>query len=200
MKQFLCLAVLALVPFTAFALAQEKKTTPAAMTDDPAMANMMAYATPGAAHQKLAPRVGKWNLAVKMFQPDGQPADESTATSEARWIFDGRYVEEAVQGEFAGMPFHGRGLSGYDNFKKKYVSTWIDSMSTGIMVSEGAWDDAGKTFSYSGEMPDFATGKLVRGRTTYTATDADHWTMKMFQPGPGGAEYLSMQIDYTRAK
>jgi hypothetical protein len=32
-----------------------------------------------------------------------------------------------------GMPFQGRGYTGYDNVKKKYVGTWMDSFSTGVM-------------------------------------------------------------------
>ena len=39
-----------------------------------------------------------------------------------------------------GMPFTGHGMRGYDNVSGKYWSTWNDSMSTGMMVSEGTCD------------------------------------------------------------
>ena len=42
-----------------------------------------------------------------------------------------------------GTPFTGHGMTGYDNVTGKYWSTWTDSMSTGIMVSEGSCDAEG---------------------------------------------------------
>jgi hypothetical protein len=182
------------------ALAQDKKAAPAGSpTDDPMMAKMMELATPGAAHKLLDPKVGKWNLKV-ISQMPGQPASESTATSEIKWIFDGRYMEETVQGKFGEMPFHGRGITGYDNLKKKYFSTWIDSFGTGIMVTEGTYDAGTKTFSFAGDMPDLMAGKYSKGRIVCKTVDNDHWTMQMFQTGPDGKEAMSMEIHYTRAK
>ena len=32
------------------------------------------------------------------------------------------------KGDFGGMKFEGKGATGYDPNKKKYVSTWVDSM------------------------------------------------------------------------
>ena len=36
-----------------------------------------------------------------------------------------------------GQPFSGVGIDGYDNLRKKYVTTWIDTMGTGIFSMEG---------------------------------------------------------------
>ena len=35
------------------------------------------------------------------------------------------------------MEFHGQGQTGYDPNKKKYVGTWVDSISPTIMIMEG---------------------------------------------------------------
>ena len=48
--------------------------------------------------------------------------------------------------------FKGHGMEGYDNVKKKFVGTWMDNMGTGIMMSEGDYDPATKTFTYTSEM------------------------------------------------
>ena len=58
----------------------------------------------------------------------------------------GRFLEERVQSSFMGQPFSGIGYTGYDNVKKKYVSTWMDNMGTMIMVMEGTPDPAGKVY------------------------------------------------------
>jgi hypothetical protein len=164
------------------------------------MKKWMEFATPGEAHKLLDGKVGKWNMKLKMVMAPGAPAQESTATSEAKWIMDGRYVEDITKGTFNEMPFEGRGLVGYDNLKKKYVGTWIDNMGTGIGTSEGTWDAAAKTFNYASEMPDPMAGKYVKTRMTEKMIDKDHWVMAMHCAGPDGKEFMSMEIDYQRAK
>jgi hypothetical protein len=180
---------------------QEKKAAPAGggQAADPMMAKWMEFASPGAAHKVLDPKVGKWTLKVKMFQP-GQPTQESPGTSEMKWIMDGRYLSDTTDGSFMNMPFKGMGMTGYDNLKKKYVSTWVDNMGTGISYAEGTYDAASKTFTYSGQSPDVMAGKYVPSRMTEKWTDADHWTMQMFAPGADGKEMMQMQIDYARSK
>ena len=44
-------------------------------------------------------------------------------------VTGGLWVASTFQGDFGGMTFEGRGQFGYDPAKKKYVGTWIDSMS-----------------------------------------------------------------------
>ena len=47
---------------------------------------------------------------------------------------DGRYIKVDVAGDMPGMgPFTGFGLTGFDNVSKKFVSTWVDNMGTGMM-------------------------------------------------------------------
>ena len=49
----------------------------------------------------------------------------------------GLWVLSKFEGDFGGMKFEGRGQFGYDPIKKKYVGTWIDSMSPTLSVLEG---------------------------------------------------------------
>jgi hypothetical protein len=196
------LLVGALAAVATAALQQEKKQekpVDASAADDPMMQKMMEFMTPGEGHKALEAKIGTWNAEVTMFQP-GAPPETEACTSEAKWILGGRYVEESVTGILMGMPFQGRGLTGYDNMKKKYVGAWIDSMGTGIVTSEGTYDASTHTFAYTLQYPDVMSGKYVQGRSTEKRIDADHWTMEMFQPGPDGKEYKSMEIHYKRAK
>ena len=54
-----------------------------------------------------------------------------------------------ADGKMKDMQFKGMGIEGYDNVKKKFVGSWIDNMGTGIMMSEGTYDPATKTFTYT---------------------------------------------------
>jgi hypothetical protein len=202
MKKKLWLLALVVAPLaTAAAWQQEKKAAQASSpADDPMMAKIMQYGTPGEAHKALAPKVGKWTVEMKQFQPGGTVATTMTGSSEARWIFDGRFVEEDFRAEYMGEPFQGRGTTGYDIMKKQYVSTWIDSMSTAIFSSSGTFDPATKTFSFSGEAPDVMAEKYVKMRWVEKWIDADHSISQGFKPGPDGKEFMEMEMHYTRAK
>lgn len=195
-------AALLTVGAGAYALSttQDKKAAEAgAHKDDPMMAKWMEFATPGDAHKLLATMVGKWNLKVKMFEPNKPPTEEP-ATSESKMILGGRYLEDHTRGTFMGQPFEGQGITGYDNLKKKYCGTWVDNFGTGIMPLEGTYDASTKTFTYASESPDVMTGKYTKSRMVDKITDNDHWTMQMFGNGPDGKEMMMMEIDYTRAK
>ena len=159
----------------------------------------MEFATPGPAHQALNDRAGRWNLVVRMFQPGMAEPMESTATSETRWIMDGRYLFDDTVGDFMGQTFRGQGLLGYDNIKKCYVGSWIDNMGTGLATSEGQFDPKTKTFTYKSAAPDVMSGKYKPARSTERIVDGNHWVMQMFQEGPDGKEAMMMEIEYTRA-
>lgn len=200
MKKSLWIAPLLLLPLgAAIAHSQDKQTQEAAMADDPAMARMMEYATPGTHHRVLDARVGKWNAKMKMMMP-GSPAEESTGTSTVAWILDGHFLEDTFRGEVMGMPFEGRGLVGYDNLRKTYFSTWIDSMSTGVMQMDGTWDAGKRTFTFTGKFPDWENGGYVKGRMVERWVDKDQYVLESYRPGPDGADFMDMQIHYTRAK
>jgi len=190
-------AMTAVVAGAAAALSLQERDKPTGM--DPKMAKVIEAGTPGEGHKALEPCAGKWDLKVKHFEKAGAPPVESNATSEVKWIMDGRFLEEVVKGSMMDMPFEGKGVIGYDNTKKKYVSSWIDNMSTGIMFSEGTYDPATKTSTSTGECADPVTGKLVKHRMVRKAIDNDHWTMQMFMPGEDGKEYMGMEIIGARS-
>jgi hypothetical protein len=89
------------------------------------------------------------------------------------------------------------GTDGYDNVKKKFVSTWIDNMGTGIIMMEGTYDPASKTLTYLGEEQP-VPGMKVPMRQTIKYTDKDHHVLEFFE-NHGGPEVKIMEISYTRS-
>ena len=65
---------------------------------------------------------------------------EDSGTATRSMALDGRVLVEDVDCTMMGAPMTGHGMTGYDNVSGKYWSTWTDSMSTGIMVSQGICD------------------------------------------------------------
>ena len=164
------------------------------------MEAMQKAATPGEAHKKLEAVVGTFDVKVTMWMDPGKPPAESTGIAEDKWALGNRYVEERFEGTFMGQPFSGIGYTGYDNVKKKYVSTWMDTASTGIMLTTGSGDASGKTMNMSGTMDDPMTGKPQDFTEKMTVADNDHHMLEMWGAGPDGKNYKMMEIQYTRKK
>jgi hypothetical protein len=189
----------ALCALTLFAFAQHEHGH-GAPAPDPAMEAMIKAGTPGDPHKKLDVFAGTWETEITMWMAPGAPPAKSRGVAENRMIMGGRYLEQRYKGEFFGEPFEGIGYTGYDNVRKQYWGTWMDNMSTAMMVSTGASSADGKTWTFKGTMPDPMTGKDSWVDEKLTVTDADHHTMEMWGPGPDGKVFKMMEIAYSRKK
>jgi hypothetical protein len=181
----------------------EKGKEPAGQMD-PAMAEMMqkweAHATPGDAHKALEPFAGKWTTVSKWWMSPGGEPMESKGEAESTWILGGRFLQQAYKGDMMGEPFTGIGVTGYDNTAKTYVSTWMDSMSTSVMLSKGTYDAAKKEFTFTGSYSDPMSGKDKSTRMVLKVASDDQHTFEMYESGPDGKEYKAGEMTYSRVK
>ena len=163
-------------------------------------AEMEAYMKAGALgpqHEMMAKQVGTYDVAVKSWMDPAAPPIESTAVAIRTLNMGGRVMQEDFQGDMMGTPFTGLSLSGYDNVSGKWWSTWTDSMSTGIMVSEGECDEANNC-THVGTYNDPITGGPVTNRYVAKWTSPDEQYFAMYGPGPDGTEVKMMEMVYTR--
>ena len=163
-------------------------------------AEMEAYTkagTPGAPHRAMAATVGTYDVKSKSWHEPGKPPMEETGTVVRTMALDGRVLVEEFKGTMMGMPFTGHGMRGYDNVSGKYWSTWTDSMSTGIMVSEGTCD-AKETCSFKGSWNDPIKKGPVAARMTSRRTGPTTEVFEMYGPGRDGKEMKMMELTYTK--
>jgi hypothetical protein len=99
-----------------------------------------------------------------------------------------------------GMPFHGGGLVGYDNVKKKYTMLWVDEMSTQMMIADGTLDESAKTITYGCQVDCPYDNSKKTFKTVITLTDEDHHNFDMYEIGASGKKTKVMGIKYTRVK
>ena len=224
MKTFTSLATILFAIVIATSLfAQSPATSPATATGsiaaqpatatsqpDPQemMKQMMEMSKMNENHKLLADMNGSWNYRIKMWMspdPNAKP-QESKGTANRKTIMGGRYsvmdVSGKIQmpgedGKMKDVQFKGMGLEGYDNVKKKFVASWIDNMGTGIQFSEGTYDPAAKTFTYTSEM-EMMPGMKTPVREVIKVTDKDHMMLEWYE-NQGGQEKKTMEINYTRA-
>ena len=182
--------------------AQDKGKKSAAPSQDEVMKRWKDAATPGAAHKVLDDLVGSWDIesSAWMNGPD-KPPSVTKGTAEVAWVLDGRFIRQEMTGEMMGAPMNGIGFSGYDNFKKKYTSFWIDNTGTAMFTSEGTLDRGGKVLTYEGRMDDPATGqKDKKVRYVVTIVDHDKNIFQILDPSIPGSNKRVAEIVYTRKK
>jgi hypothetical protein len=176
------------------------------MPTEAEMKQMMEMAKLNDNHKLLAATAGTYSYTVKMWMdPKGQPT-ESKGTATRKVIMDGRYVTgdhsgsfkmPGADGKMKDMNFKGLSLDGYDNVKQKFVSSWIDNMGTGIMLLEGTYDAATKTFTYTGDY-EMMPGMKEKVREVTRITDKG-MAMEYYEDR-GQGEAKAMEINYTRNK
>ena len=149
--------------------------------------------TPGPEHLQFKRLEGEWIATVKSF------GTESKGTMTYRLECGGLWLVSDFRGEFGGQKFQGRGLDTYDAQKKKYVSVWVDSMSTTPLLMEGEMDKDKKTVTMVGEGPG-PDGKPAKYKSVTRHIDPDHEAFKMYMVGPDGKDAEAMTIEYTRKK
>jgi hypothetical protein len=145
---------------------------------------------PGPEHEMFKECEGAWDATVRC------PLGESKGTLHSKVDLNGLWLLEHFQCTLGDMKFEGRSATSYDPAKKKYVSVWIDSMSTSPMMGEGTYDKSAKTLNMVGimHMPD---GTSVKATMTTVSKDADTKVFTLRHRGPDGKD-MEMEITYKR--
>lgn len=152
----------------------------------------------GEHHAHLKPMAGRFDAVAKFYMDPSHPT-ESKGVSENEMVLGGRFLEQRYKGDFMGMPFEGRGLTGYNNLKQKYTAIWVDNTYTGVMTSEGTCTDGGKTMNFESNFDDPMTGKPKKSRAVIKIESNDKHSYEAHEVGEDGKEHKVMEITYTRA-
>jgi len=159
--------------------------------------------TPGKWHEWLGKQVGVWEGSSQLWMgPTGGEPARGTCTWTVTRIFEGRYLQAALNAELPGMgTFSGLGFTGFDNVSQKFVGSWLDSHSTGIMQGVGELSKDGKRLDWKYTQNCPLSKKPIIVRQVDHFIDADTIAFEMFTiDPPSGKEYKCMRVDFTRKK
>lgn len=162
----------------------------------------MAAMVPGEQQANLCKGAGVWHGKNTMWMYPGAEPMKSECTNTVTAILDGRYIQSKMTGDFPGMgTFTGMGLVGFDNVSQKYVGTWVDSYSTGIMNGVGSMTPDGKVMNWSYTFNCPMTKKPAKVRQVEKFIDENTMTFDMYMTDPkSGQEYQNLHIEFTRGK
>jgi hypothetical protein len=192
----LILVVLCVVLMNSVALAKDKKSDKP-MDQQAMMEVWKQLAMPGEPHKLFASLAGSWTTTTKEWMEPGKPPTESTGSAEMKMLLDGRFLYQEFNAQMMGQPFSGVGIDGYDNITKKYVTSWIDTMGTGIFMMEGTASADGKTITLKGSHPEPGGGKMTH-RAVWKIVDNNTQTFDMYGAHHGGKEMKVLEITYSR--
>ena len=203
MKPGCIFAVLALVIATAVvtshAVSQEDEIKP------PSQEEMMKRWTEtmkvGTPHKWLAKLAGEWTTETTFWMggPGSQPM-KMKGTASYGMVLGGRFLETRTEGNYMGQPWAATGLMGYDNFEKRFVSTWADSGGTGIAMLHGHSNRDGKTIRFYGPMNEPTMNMVGKyAMFEWKLVDADTLTITGFDFGIGHDAKV-MEVVHKRVK
>ena len=153
--------------------------------------------TPGEQHKLLAKLEGSWTTRSRGWMEPGKPPVESSGTCEQRMVLSGHYLRQEYAGDMMGQPFTGINFLGYDNHTGKYVSVWLDSMSTGIYYFVGAASADNRTITQDCDYDDPVRGPSL-WRTVTRIRDDNTVEFAMFLTPKGGREEKMMEMTIAR--
>ena len=183
-----CTAALALAFLPCTGFAQENKARQANIPAD----------EPGLVHKQMSVLAGSWDVDI-VFIINGKE-NKGRVSCESKWILDGRFLQQDYKSNLMGKPFMVLQLVGYDNTKKKTVELMMDSLSTGVLHSEGSISQDGKVITNEGESLDKVSGKNTKLRTVTTIIGPDHYTLEWFKPGATGKDEKVVSMTHARRK
>ena len=143
--------------------------------------------------------VGEWETSAEAsFGPD-QPVIKCEGTETVRSI-GGFWTVSESHGTPMGMPMTGIMTLGYDPAKKKYVGTWIDSMTSHLWVYEGTLDADGKILTLEAEGPSFTEpGKRSMFRDVIELKNKDHKILTSSVQGDDG-QWTTFMTSHAKRK
>jgi hypothetical protein len=158
---------------------------------------MFDFPKPGPEHERLRLLTGVWDSQVRFYYQPAMPPEESQGEYTAKLDLGGYFL--ARDFDFGGQTFVGRGLTGYDPYKNKYVGVWVDSGSPAVYHTEGAFDESGTVYTETSEGPE-PHGKPLKMRMTTEIKDENHLLFRMYRVGDDAKETLITEITHTRRK
>lgn len=154
----------------------------------------MPPATPE--HAWLRRLVGDWDLDIEMPVGPGQPPMRSRGCDSSRMVGDFWLVSEGKNNDF---PYVCRLTLGYDVRARRYVGTWLDSMSGYLWHYVGSVDATGErlTLETEGPFPP-GGGRLVKFREVTEFKTPDHRVFTSSRLSDGGHWQEQLRINFRR--
>jgi hypothetical protein len=157
------------------------------------------FPKPTPEHVWLQQFVGEWESETEAMMEPGKPPVKAKGTETIRPL-GGFWTISEVKSTMMDMPFSGNLTLGYDTDKKKYVGTWVDSMTGHLWEYEGNLDATGKTLTLESEgVCPMRPGKMSKFKETIQVVNDDHKVFSSAIQGEDG-KWVTMMTSHSLRK
>jgi hypothetical protein len=135
-----------------------------------------------------------------MPNADGKVETATSKGVETNRMLAGKWLISDFKGEMFGSTFEGHGTNGYDAKKRKYVASWVDTMSVHLDTMEGTYDEKTKTLTLNSdsEGPD---GKPMKMRLETRFNEDATRVFSLYMKEDSQKDFFKMmEIKYTKRK
>jgi Protein of unknown function (DUF1579) len=159
----------------------------------------------GLEQERLSLFTGEWDSQVRFYFDPSVPPMEKIGRYTAKLDLGGYFLHREFEvqlddaGNFAELAFHGRGLTGYDPFARKYLGVWADSGSPALYRTEGAFDSSGKVFKEASVGPG-PSGEDLHLSMTTEVTSQDRLLFKIWRQLETGEDVLVTEMAHVRRR
>lgn len=151
-------------------------------------------------HAWLKQFVGEWSTDMATIAGPGTPEMKCQGKITSR-EFGGFWVVSEMKSTMDGMPMQGLQTIGYDPTSKKYIGTWVDTMTAHMWKYEGSVDEGGKILTLEAEGPNFLLpGKTAMYRDIYEFKSKDEIAFSSQVQGDDGKWITFMHGTSRRTK
>lgn len=140
----------------------------------------------------FAKDIGTWDIELTVTPAPGAPSVIQRATSENRML-GGRWLIVDYRAESG---FEGHGVYGWDDAKRSYVGTWVDSMQSSAARATGTWDPKTRTMTFL--MHGTHQGRNFRYREVTQLLEDGVQLHTNLVPTPDGGEFEMIRATYRR--
>lgn len=164
----------------------------------PALALAIPPAKPTDPHTVLHKEVGTWKTETTWWPkgPDG-PVFKCTGTEINETIGDGLWVVREFSGKLGEHTYEGSGQYGYNPKTKKYLGTWVDSISFHVTIMEGTYDAEKNELIMHSEKQNHE-GDVFESRSVTTYDGDDKKSLVIYAKQPDGKEFKMFEATSVR--
>jgi len=150
----------------------------------------------------LVPFSGQWEYTASIWTEPGTEPQKAFGKTTNQMILGDRFLSSTAMGalNISGHEtlVNGQGLIGYDNAKKSFSSVWTDTLSTGMVIGNGKYNEKEKTITETGRFTNPINGAEEQFRSEIRVVDADNYERTVYTTGKSGKEAKLMEFKYTK--
>jgi hypothetical protein len=156
--------------------------------------------TPTKEHEWLKQFVGEWDTDMEATMAPGQPPMKCKGSMSSKAI-GGFWVLNEITGDWMGTKTLGYLTIGYNLAAKKYVGTYVDSMTDHLWKYSGTVDSTGKTLTLEADGPSLIDPKKTcKFKDAYEFKSKDHIVATSTMQGDDGKWVVIMSGNIKRKK